>query len=225
MGIEEMRTLFLTHLATMYDGELQLLDILVCLAKETAPGEASELFTTHATETERHVENLRRCFQLLEEEPFCVVNHAVRGLSQDHDAFAALGPSPSALTAFDLASAAKTEQLEIASYIGLLRDAGLHGDQELVALLTENLRNEQRTARKVDSLSTEIARAAASESGRRLEGDAWTGHAEVVVSPAVAQEGVSPFSNEAGRGRSGPSAGREGRDDESDEIPDRGGAT
>ena len=190
MAHDDMRTLFLVNLATVYDGELQLLDILPRLAKEMAPGEASDAIASHLAETERQAENLRRCFQLLEEDPFCVVNHAIRGLGQVHGAFVATGPSNAVLTAFDLGAAARTEYLEIASYIGLLREAHLLGATDVALLLAENLRQERMAAEHFERLADELGQSAAAANGRTPDAFRWSAYLEQVVPATVTREAV-----------------------------------
>ncbi len=189
MLIDTMRSLFLHDLAAMYDAELQLIEILPKLAAETAPGEVSDAFTQHADETERHAENLRRCFHLLGVEPTVVTNHGVRGLAADHDAFIALQPSRDALIAFDLGAAAKTEHLEMASYIGLLRQAHTLGLSDVALLLAENLRVEQITASTVEKLADALSREEMFAIGTEVEEFRWSYYTEVVVPREVVREG------------------------------------
>jgi ferritin-like metal-binding protein YciE len=190
MPIDTTHSLFLHDLAAMYDAELQLIDVLPKLAAETAPGGVSDAFTLHADDTERHAENLRRCFYLLNVEPYTVKNHAIFGLAQDHDAFAMLHPSRDALIAFNLAAAAKTEHLEIASYIGLLRQAHTLGLTEVASLLAENLRVEQITSSTVEKLSDALARGQRRESGADIEEFSLSYYTEYAVPTPVVHEGT-----------------------------------
>jgi ferritin-like metal-binding protein YciE len=225
MAVDDMRTLFLVNLATMYDGELQLLDILPRMAKETAPSDASDAFADLLAETERHAENLRRCFQLLEEDPFCVVNHAIRGLGQDHDAFTVTAPSREVLTAFDLRVAAKTEHLEIASYIGLLREAHLLGAQDVAFALAENLREERAAAARLECLADELSQSTAAASGQPVKEFRLSHYIEGAVPTTVTREGESSKAGMAESRRSDLTGRSEALDADADEIPDRGGAT
>ncbi|MEO7967066.1 MAG: DUF892 family protein [Gemmatimonadaceae bacterium] len=188
MAGDPLRTLFLYDLAAMYDGELQLLDMLPKLAGDSSPSAASDAFRAHISETERHADNLRRVFKLLEVEPRRVPNNAIHGLGADYDAFVALSPPRDAWLPFALGTAAKTEQLEIASYIGLLRQAHGLGATDIAYYLAENLRVEQVTARKIDRLADELTRDDGSESGRDVEEFRWSYYTEMAVQTPLSVE-------------------------------------
>jgi ferritin-like metal-binding protein YciE len=190
MPIDSPRTLFLHDLASMYDAEIQLLEVLPTLAAETAPDSVSDAFTLHAHDTEHHAQNLRRCFQLLAVEPLTVTNHAVRGLKEDHDAFVRLRPSRDALIAFNLSAAAKTEQLEIAAYIGLLRQAHTLGLTDVAALLAENLRVEQITLSTVEKLADALSRGQRDERGNEVEAFRLSDYSDFAIPMPVVQDGT-----------------------------------
>jgi Domain of unknown function (DUF892) len=67
-------------------------------------------------------------------------------------------PPEAVLTMFDLGAASKTEHYEIASYRGLIEKARLMGQQHVVQLLEQNLRQEEEMAEKVSQLSRELGR-------------------------------------------------------------------
>jgi ferritin-like metal-binding protein YciE len=188
MASDPLRTLFLHDLAAMYDGELQLLEVLPRLADDTSPGAASDAFRDHTSETERHADNLRRCFKLLDVEPRRVPNNAIHGLALDYDAFVSHSPSREMLVAFALGAAAKTEQLEIASYIGLLRQAHGLGATDIAYYLAENLRVEQVTAKKVDRIADDLSRQQGDESGRDVEEFRWSYYTEMAVQTPLSVE-------------------------------------
>jgi len=188
MPIDTPRNLLLHDLAAMYDAELHLIDVLPALAAETSPGDVSNAFLQHAVETERQAENLRTCFQMLGVEPMTVTNFGIRGLTMDHDAFVMQRPSREALVEFNLGAAAKTEHLEIASYIGLLRQAHTLGLTDLANLLGENLRVETITASKVEQLADEEARRQAYSNGAQVDEFRWSGYTEVAVETPLARE-------------------------------------
>jgi ferritin-like metal-binding protein YciE len=226
MTANDMRTVFLVNLATMYDGELQLLDLMPRLVKETAPGEASRAFADHLSETARHAENLRRCFQLLDEEAFCVVNHAIRGLGQDHGAFVATEPSHAMLVAFDLAVAEKTEHFEIGAYIGLLQEARLLGVSDVALLLAENLRQERAAAARLERLADELALSTAEARVRMTPAPDSLYGGDDAVPATVVRDGMTGDGDDGERNRFGTTARRQAPiDADGDDIPDRGGAT
>ncbi len=190
MPSDTVRNLLLHDLGAMYDAELHLMDVLPRLAAETAPSDISDAFSRHAEETEQHAENLRRCFRLLNIEPIAVTNFGVRGLTEDHDAFLAYNPSREALIAFDLGAAAKTEHLEIASYVGLLRQAHTLGLTDVAYLLAENLRVEQMTASTVEQLADKEARSQAYADGAQIEEFRWSAYTDVAVETPLTREGM-----------------------------------
>ena len=57
----------------------------------------------------------------------------------------------------DVGAAARTENYEIAAYEGLRRMAKAMGEDEAVALLDENLKQEKETLREVEKLATRLS--------------------------------------------------------------------
>jgi ferritin-like metal-binding protein YciE len=57
----------------------------------------------------------------------------------------------------DAGAAARTESYEIAAYEGLRRMAKALGEDEAVALLDENLKQEKETLREVEKIATRLS--------------------------------------------------------------------
>ncbi len=195
MASDPIHALFEHDLSSMYDGELVLAEVLGRLGDDTAPSEASDAFRAHIAETERHAEILVRCFTLLDVPTRRVPNHAMRGLARDYDLFVAESLPRETLIPFALGSAARAEQLEIASYITLLRQAHALGTLDIAYYLAENLRVEQMTARKLERIADALVRDTGSDRGRDADEFRWSYYTEMVVqTPMTLEEAGSTIS-------------------------------
>jgi len=158
-AITEPRELFLNDLKAMLYVERKLADeVLPELGGEVTNGELKESIERHRAETERHVANLERVFELLGERPKADKSHAVDGLVAQHEKVAKHIESDNLLDLFDATSAAKTEHLEIASYEGVITAAEALGEDEIVSLLEENLDQEREALEKAKKAVEQLAK-------------------------------------------------------------------
>jgi ferritin-like metal-binding protein YciE len=137
------------------------------LAGETLPkliGEVrDEEFTRgleeHLEQTRQHAANVEQVFELLGEEPHEEECIGFEGLKREHDELA--GQSSLALMDLvDAGAAARTENYEIAAYEGLRRMAKGLGEDDAVALLDQNLKQEKDALRGVEKVATRLSKEA-----------------------------------------------------------------
>ncbi|SRR5579884_4406220 len=81
----------------------------------------------------------------------------IEGIKREHDTFVRGKPTDEMLTLFDLAGMAKTEHYEIAAYRILIDQCKLLGQSDCVDLLSQNLRQEEAMAQKVELLSHRVS--------------------------------------------------------------------
>lgn len=143
--IDEPRKLFLHRLRTMLWLELRLAEeVLPRLRDRVHAPDLRWALERHQLETEAHVENLRRAFDLLHEPREVAESRALLGLEAEHDLVLLLlagGDDLADLVHTD--AIARNEHLEIAAYKGLFRLAQALGEDEVAALLQENLEQEE----------------------------------------------------------------------------------
>jgi ferritin-like metal-binding protein YciE len=153
--------LFLFELAYMHAFEQTNVQTLERLLQEVADEEAKRPLRHHLEETREQVQLLEEIFQTLGEQPQKVTVHAAQGLTQDHDAFARMQPSPAVLTLFDLGAAAKVEHLEVACYTGLVAKAQAMGQAQVAGILQRILQQEQDAVQEIEAAATLLTQQAA----------------------------------------------------------------
>jgi ferritin-like metal-binding protein YciE len=124
------------------------------LAKEATDAELRKGFEHHLEETKQQIGNLERVFEKLGKKARAKKCPGIEGIKKEHDEFMSEHESsPQICDLFLTGAAARTEHYEIAAYSGLIRMARSLGESECAALLEENLRQEQSTLAKVESVA------------------------------------------------------------------------
>jgi ferritin-like metal-binding protein YciE len=103
---------------------------------------------THLEETQAHVRNLEQVFRSLGVEPDENPCPAIEGIEKEGQANLKITDDPLKDDVI-LAGCAETEHHEIAVYENLITHADAMGHEDVVALLRENLEQEQATLGKV----------------------------------------------------------------------------
>jgi len=148
--------LFIHGLTDILDGERQLVDALQKLENDSTNPQLKKAFATHREETEGQIERLERCFELLEEEIEESECAGIRGIIEEKKAFMEEEPSEDILDVFHIGAGLKTETYEICEYESLVEMAREMKHTEVAKLLRENLKEEQATLKKLESLSDKI---------------------------------------------------------------------
>ena len=152
--ITEPRQLFVKELGEMLYVEQELAkEVLPELAREVKHPKFKEGLETHLEETREHVKNLERAFELLGESAQAEKSRPMDGLKQQHTMIARDIEPDMLRDLFDAAAAAKTEHLEISGYRSLITSAESLGEDEIVGLLEENLKEEKEALREVESVT------------------------------------------------------------------------
>jgi ferritin-like metal-binding protein YciE len=155
----ELQHLFVDQLRDILWAEKNLLKALPKMAKAANDQSLSQLFTTHQSETQTHVDRLGQIFAglgLTSRAKKCV---AMEGLIKEADELAEDYAESSALDAALITAAQKVEHYEIATYGTLRTFAELLGHTEAVNLLNQTLQEES----KADESLTQIATSRANE--------------------------------------------------------------
>lgn len=163
MSLETPRDLFIHELSDSMSAEHIVLRVLGEMEEETENASARKAISDHHTETEQHIRNLEKVFELLGETPEETICHAAVGLQEEHDALKKEQPKGNVKELGLLAGANKTEHYEIASYLSLRQMAQDLGETEIADLLNENLQQEKEMARAVQSIAAEIGKKAKAE--------------------------------------------------------------
>jgi ferritin-like metal-binding protein YciE len=153
--IETPRELFTHKLGAAVTMEQKVLGMLGQLEQAATRAELKEKFRHHANETQQQLQNLEQAFQALGEPAEEKPCPAIEGLEKEGRTL--IGQTEEQLVdVVVLGAAAATEHHEIAVYDGLITQAEALGEQDVVALLQENLEIEEHTLEEVDKAALQI---------------------------------------------------------------------
>lgn len=155
--IETPRDLFLHKLGATLEMENTILEMLPKLEEKANDPQLKEALRQHFEETERHVANLERAFQALGAEIDESSCPAIEGLEKEAEANLKM-VDESLNDHIVTSGVTETEHHEIAVYEGLITKAEAMGAQDVVALLQENLEQEEATLQTARLMSQELAR-------------------------------------------------------------------
>ena len=156
--MSDPRELLLHELGDVLYAEQTLVKTLPKLQEEAADEELAQGFGEHLEETRQHVKNLERAFEALGEPAKAEKCPGIEGIKKEHDEFVSNeSPSQEILDAFLTGAGARTEHYEIAAYEGLVTMAEATGEDEVARLLNENLAQEKKALRKMQTISKRLA--------------------------------------------------------------------
>jgi ferritin-like metal-binding protein YciE len=154
--INDPRKLFTYQLGTVLSSEKKILTMLKKNEKRAMKDELKKQFRHHREETEGQIRNIEEAFNAIGEKATGHANPTVDGLAQQADALYEK-TDEQIVDAVLLGGAAETEHLEIALYEDLITQARAMGQERVVALLEENLEQEQHTLEEVKRASEQVA--------------------------------------------------------------------
>ena len=157
--IESPRELYTHKLGAALKMESTILDMLPELEEQANDTQLKQALKHHFEETRGHVANIERAFQALGAEIDDSPCPAIEGLEKE---------GQTNLKAVDdslkddviLGGVIETEHHEIAVYEGLITKAEAMGEQDVVALLQENLEQEEAALQKGRQLAQQHAQRA-----------------------------------------------------------------
>ena len=158
--IETPQELFVHKLGGALTMEKTILDMLPQLEEAANDPQLKQSLRQHHEETQGHVANLERAFEALGAEVDDSPCPAIEGLEKEGQANLKM-VDDSLNDHVIIGGVTETEHHEIAVYEGLITKAEAMGEQDIVALLQENLENEQATLRKGEQMSRQLAQRAA----------------------------------------------------------------
>ena len=158
--INDARALFVHQLGEALNMERTVVTMLKRNREAAQDAEVKQLFADHLRETEGQVANLEQAFSALGEDASGHTCYGMDGMKKEaEDMIEKI--TPELLDGALAAGATHVEHYEIATYEGLLRHAEAIGVEDVVALLQENLEQEQQTLAKVERAAARLAQLAA----------------------------------------------------------------
>jgi ferritin-like metal-binding protein YciE len=157
--IKDGRSLFVHQLGEALNMEKTVLTMLKRNRDAAQDAEVKRLFADHLAESEGHVANLEQAFSALGGEPKGHTCYGMDGMKKEaQDMIEKIAPE--LLDGALCVGATHVEHYEIATYKGLLMHAESMGQEDIVALLQENLEQEEQTLSKVESAAARPAQRA-----------------------------------------------------------------
>jgi len=155
--VQTARELFVHELTDMLDAEQKLVEALGKQAEESSRPDLQKAFQSHQQQTQKQVERLQRCFDVLDEDAEETECKGIAGIIAEHDSFAEEeDPSEDLLDIFNVGAAAKVESYEIAAYEGLISLAQQLDEKKVERLLNQNLKEEQQTLKKMQGFRNKL---------------------------------------------------------------------
>ncbi len=144
-----LKDVLIEELRDLYSAENQLVKALPKMAKATKTAELKSLFTTHLEETKGQVERLKQAFQIIGKKPTGQHCNGMEGLVEEgKDAIESDEEGP--VKDVELIGAGlRVEHYEIAGYTAAISIAKALGQKEIVALLSETLKEETAASKKL----------------------------------------------------------------------------
>ena len=166
MAIQTTQEQLVAEIEDIYDAEHRLLKGMQLMEQQASDKTLQRLLADHIRETEGQIKNLDEVFGLLGRQPRAQKCDAATGLVMEAEkAMDEAGTDGIRDYAIGTA-AAKSEHYEIASYRGLITVAKGIGKNQIVALLQHNLRQEERTAQKLEKSATQLLEQAKANEGK-----------------------------------------------------------
>ena len=156
-SIETPQELFVHKLGAALTMEEKILEMLENLQEEASDPKLQKDLQQHHRETQQQIENLKRVFQALGEEPENQSCPAVEGLEKEGKQMIKEADD-SLVDSVILSGVIETEHHEIAVYDGLIITAEQLDDQDIAALLHENLEQEEGALDKAVKASEQSAK-------------------------------------------------------------------
>jgi ferritin-like metal-binding protein YciE len=156
--IESPRELYVHKLGAALKMEKTIFEEMLPQLEEAANDrELKQNLAQHRRETQGHIRNLEQVFRELGENPDEQPCPTIEGLEKEGQS--TLGQVEESLNdAVILSGVVETEAHEIAVYDGLITKAQAMAEDDIVALLQENLESEQETLQKARKATEKLAK-------------------------------------------------------------------
>lgn len=156
MALDSLDALFEDTLRDMYYAEKKLTKILPKMAKKASSEELSQAFTSHATETEGHVERIEQVFKMIDKTARAKKCEAIEGLSKEGDHVMEEAEEDGVMDVGLIATAQAVEHYEIARYGALIAWANQLDMSDAASLLEETLAEEKAADEKLNGIAEKV---------------------------------------------------------------------
>jgi ferritin-like metal-binding protein YciE len=156
MAMKSLEDLFVHFLRDIYYAEKQILKALPKMARKADSDRLREAFESHHAETEQHVANLEKAFEMLDLRARGVTCEAIDGILEEGKDIMSETTDADARDAGMIAAAQAVEHYEITRYGTLIAWAKQLGKTDVVQLLKANLDQEYAADKKLTDLAESV---------------------------------------------------------------------
>jgi ferritin-like metal-binding protein YciE len=165
--ITSLQQKFIYEINTMSDAENRFLEAQQMMWQCCQNSKLKAVIEPHIQETQQHIDKLEQVLTILGEQPQRITCDFAAGLISECQKFALLAADNPKIVDLGMAGwHGKIEQLEISCYRGLIKVAEQMGQNEIVALLEQNLHQEEQTAQKLEQLMMQLIQEAKQTEGK-----------------------------------------------------------
>lgn len=187
MDIETTMGALLHQLGDMYDAEHRFLKGQHEMLQKASDAHLQDMIQQHIAQSEGQVSKLDQVYSILGHKPKGNTCDAAKGLVTEAQKTLKETKVDSVRDVLIAAAADRVEHYEIAGYRSLIAGVELLGKPEAVALLRENLRQEEQTAHLIEQSTPQLLQRAVQEEG--LQGPAAFDVAQTRVDVGTATAG------------------------------------
>lgn len=163
MTVKSLDDKFIYELSMLYDAEHQFLEAQRHIVDQATDNNLKSMLEKHIEQSEAQIRNLEQVFSALGQEPNRLKSGAASGLVADaQKLIKEVANNPQLLNPVIGGAQAKVEHFEIACYRGLVAGAKQTGNQQILQLLEQNLRQEEQTAEKIEDSMAQLLQQAMS---------------------------------------------------------------
>lgn len=165
MKLSTLEDLLVHEMTDLYSAETQLVAALPKVAKAANSDMLKKAIENHLRQTEKQVERLEKCCEILGVKTNSKKCAAMEGLIEECNDLLKQKADPSVLDAAIIAGSQRIEHYDIAGYGAARTFAEQLGQQEIAELLQETLNEESATNEKLNRLALKQINPAAAQVG------------------------------------------------------------
>ncbi len=171
MKISTIQDLLLDEMKDLYDAEKQLVRAIPKMAKAASDSELKDGFLAHLEQTKGQVARIEKAFGALGEKAKSKPCAAMKGLVEEGGEVIAEDMAATVKDCALIGAGRRVEHYEMAGYETAIALAKGSGAAEVAQLLTETLKEEQQTDKKLATLAARLIK----QSGREASSEASAG--------------------------------------------------
>jgi ferritin-like metal-binding protein YciE len=156
MAINNAQELFVHNLSEIYDAELQFVEGQQEMAQQASDQDLKSAIEEHIGQTQQHARNLEGVFEQLGQQPQRATNEVAQGLVSSAQQLMQETQDENLRDCAINAAVIKVEHFEMGSYRGLVTAAQQMGQDEIVNLLQQNMREEEQTAQTAEQSAPQL---------------------------------------------------------------------